>query len=225
MTQLGEAHAFGRALAASMRRRGASQGTLARAIGTSQAAVYHYLRGTHLPTLVVADRMAEALMDEGLVMLACQLRTRRCALASCGRAFTQSSGAPALYCGAACRNLARKGVSVQRPESDERRAIARMCRGCEPTGVCRTAECPLRAFSPLPMVRAETVALAEAARSSRKSEATRARDSEVMRARWADPTERERMMGAMRAGIEAMSPGAKEARRRRISEARRRRAA
>lgn len=40
---------------------------------------------------------------------------------------------------------------AERKSADRQAAIDAMCRDCEPEGLCQTAECPLRAFSPLPL--------------------------------------------------------------------------
>jgi hypothetical protein len=50
--------------------------------------------------------------------------------------------------------LLRSGMRI----ADERalllqQSVDAMCRGCEPEGVCRTEECPLRNFSPLPLAK------------------------------------------------------------------------
>ncbi len=40
-----------------------------------------------------------------------------------------------------------------RAERDQLRgAVASFCRGCEPEGICRTADCQLRPVSPLPLI-------------------------------------------------------------------------
>lgn len=40
---------------------------------------------------------------------------------------------------------------AERKSADRQAAIDAMCRDCEPEGLCRTPECPLRGFSPLPL--------------------------------------------------------------------------
>jgi hypothetical protein len=46
----------------------------------------------------------------------------------------------------------RGGLTIATEQASVRQdAIAAMCQECEPEGLCRTADCPLRQFSPLPM--------------------------------------------------------------------------
>lgn len=44
-----------------------------------------------------------------------------------------------------------KFTKLQRRIDGQAEAIDAMCRSCEPEGLCREEECPLRAFSPLPL--------------------------------------------------------------------------
>lgn len=104
-------------------------------------------------------------------------------------------------------------------------AIAAMCRGCEPEGLCQTADCPLRPHSPLPLATheigdARTIAQARAEswtpeRSARQTELlnrrwadpeARRRQGEQTRERLADPEYRERHSEAVRAGIARRTP-------------------
>ncbi len=70
-------------------------------------------------------------------------------------------------------------------------AIAAMCAGCEPEGVCRTADCPLRPYSPLPL---EAHCIGEPRtldriRTDSWTPARRERFMAGLQARWADPAE------------------------------------
>jgi transcriptional regulator with XRE-family HTH domain len=75
-----------------------------------------------------------------------QLRKAAAANRAAGRAGVWSSR------DAAATKSLRAGLAI----ADERvavltSAIEAMCAGCEPEGLCRTPECPLRAHSPLPL--------------------------------------------------------------------------
>jgi hypothetical protein len=110
-----------------------------------------------------------------------EARTFACARAGCGRTFRNDTGAPRRYCSdvpadrreppdrrpAARDRTARPGDARTKARADpaprgglaiadERgrlleSAIAAMCAACEPEGVCRIEDCPLRPFSPLPL--------------------------------------------------------------------------
>lgn len=68
-------------------------------------------------------------------------------------------------------------------------AVEAMCRSCEPEGLCRNEECPLRSVSPLPYVPMRDVGLAEKALG-----------------RWAQPGARDEAARAKRAWWEDLSP-------------------
>src|SRR3990167_1008752 len=109
----------------------------------------------------------------------------------------------------------RKGMAI----ADERArlledAVAAMCAACEPEGVCRTPDCPLRAFSPLPLeihgqrAPARTLAAIRAVATAKASPGRRV----SMRERWADPAWRANQEIAIRAGSHpARDPGRREA--------------
>lgn len=90
-----------------------------------------------------------------------------------------------------------------------RELIDAMCRGCEPEGLCRTAECPLRPASPLPLQ--ERGARAEIRDvlpyTEERREAQVARNAR----RWSRAGERERASDVMRARHAAMTPEDREA--------------
>ncbi|MEW6223231.1 MAG: helix-turn-helix transcriptional regulator [Chloroflexota bacterium] len=90
-------------------------------------------------------------------------------------------------------------------------SIDEMCRSCEPEGLCQTPDCPLRAFSPLPIE--GTFSAQRRAGEVRRPEGTwgptnRGRMLEVVRAanerRWAKPGEREAAREAMASRGSAM---------------------
>lgn len=154
-----ERHAFAVALREQMKRRGVSNRTLAATIGTSSEAVNMMVRGTVLPTVTTAGKLADALLDQSLLSMVVAARTRPCAV--CRKTVTDHGNRHRLYCGATCYRLGRKGVTVTLPVIDERdAAIQAMCRSCEPAGQCRTFECALRPVSPLPYVPATDAPIA-----------------------------------------------------------------
>lgn len=138
--------------------RGMSAADLRRATGINETTLHHWLTGTRMPTLARADRLADVLMDERVATSAAKALERRCA--RCRRQFYADARNRnhTRYCGKACR-MAVHRARARRTEPAARkirtasmeRAIADYCRACEPSGVCRTAACPLRPFSPLPL--------------------------------------------------------------------------
>ena len=97
----------------------------------------------------------------------------------------------------------RKGMAI----ADERArlledAVAAMCAACEPEGVCRTPDCPLRAFSPLPLEIHQQMAPARTIERIRAAAAVKATPTRraSMRRRWADPAWRAAQETAIRAG-------------------------
>jgi ribosomal protein S27AE len=102
--------------------------------------------------------------------------------------------------------------------------IEAMCRACEPEGLCRTPECPLRAFSPLPEASARAVGEIREPGSPQSPEhreawlaGVRAGNAE----RWARPGAREEFRESMRERHAGMTPEQREERGRRISAGRR----
>lgn len=72
-------------------------------------------------------------------------------------------------------------------------AIAEMCLGCEPEGLCRTAGCPLRDFSPLPLAGRRDVVPSTTFETRRRSWTPERKDNQrdANARRWARPGERE----------------------------------
>jgi DNA-binding XRE family transcriptional regulator len=100
-------------------------------------------------------------------------------------------------------------------------AIAGMCAACEPDGLCRTAECPLRGVSPLPLISNDVdVESARKPLGRWGRPELRAAHSQAMRERHAaDPEWRRRSGERMREVWAELGPAERS---RRMSEARRR---
>lgn len=101
--------------------------------------------------------------------------------------------------------------------------IDSMCRSCEPDGLCRTPECPLRPASLHPLVTTEAGDLrpVEGPWGPRNREKQLVAIREANAERWSRPGERERFADDTRARIAAMSPEERIERGRRISAGRR----
>lgn len=167
---------------------------LASVIGQSPSNIYLYLQGKTLPTVAVASRLAEALLDNGLLEMVVAMRTRSCRI--CGKRTVDAGTKPRAYCSPTCYRLLHKGLSAAPVVDPRDRAIAAMCVECEPSGVCRTIACPLRAVSPLPYVQPEDIALAPA--SVVWTDERRAATALRMGAYWAVPEHRERQAKRVR---------------------------
>lgn len=138
--------------------RGMSLADVRRATGISESTVHYWLTGDRMPTLAKADHMADVLGNAGIARAAAQALQRRCV--RCRRKFYAAAKQRnhTRYCGNTCRQAVAR-ARARRAEPTARRvrvakmerAIVTFCRECEPDGICRTAECPLRAFSPFPL--------------------------------------------------------------------------
>ena len=169
------AQRWGAALRAAQEARGVPTRALAEATGLGASLISQLRRGRQVPMMDTAHRIAEALVDPGLEMLAARLRTKRCAV--CGRDYVEShrGGYAQLWCSWPCewtgRYRRRAGIAgsdrVARAAlwqglAGRRQAlIDLMCRRCEPTGTCKDAGCPLRPASPFALVRGGPVPIAE----------------------------------------------------------------
>lgn len=128
-----------------MRLRGMTRSELAVAVGVSGPTVSNWARAYYIPRPDLGTRVAEILDDARLAELAANGRKIRCAV--CGRT-TWRGVTRRRYCSYECWS---KGAS--RVESSAAQAaIDAFCFGCEPEGLCRTPECALQPFSPLPLV-------------------------------------------------------------------------
>ncbi len=116
----------------------------------------------------------------------------------------------------AAKDLWQEAERMLTAQVDEHRdAVDRMCRQCEPEGVCQTYDCPLRSVSPLPLNDRRIGAGDDGDRVRTRGEIwaelaarpeIRVKRSASMTARHAaDPTLRERSLGAYRA-LEAANP-------------------
>jgi len=189
------AQRFGKELRRARAQRGFSRAEVSRQVGIGPSALWYYERGENLPQLENAQRLSAALGAPVLIEIVIESRTGACV--ECGRAFTHRNGRNRRYCSSVCQSVAQKlreakGTTRQRAVSAERQRdlltslIEQMCRTCEPEGLCRDEECPLRQASPLPMARTtdDTMPMQPALQGHAK--------------RWADPEERARQAARFR---------------------------
>jgi hypothetical protein len=105
-------------------------------------------------------------------------------------------------------------------------SVERMCRECEPEGICRNSDCPLRSVSPLPYVPMADVELAREKAPPGKSadpdvERERRRQHTLrMLRRHSEPGNRERASARSRSWWQSMTPEQRVEHARRIAEAR-----
>lgn len=103
-------------------------------------------------------------------------------------------------------------------------SVEAMCRGCEPEGRCRTAECALRPVSPLPLVRVDEPLVDGPARPAEGAwgPSHRAHQLEAIREanaeRWSRPGERERAGELSRTRHASLTPEERAERAQRISD-------
>lgn len=156
---------FSRHLRSQMDKRAVGTVALATAVGVSRVTIRDYRDGRYLPRTKVAYRIAEALDSSRLYWLVTQARAATCAY--CGGEIIKmgGGGSEAKWCSTTCRDRARHGRTPR--VSAESGAIGVMCRRCEPEGACFDGGCPLRAFSPLPLVGDRFVPLARVGSSRR----------------------------------------------------------
>lgn len=125
---------------------------LAADMGISRSRIGNWSAGTSLPSVELAERLADRLMWPALADIARRGRERVCD--ACSRTFVVETASPQRYCSVDCRRFQNaKRVPGRRDLTRavlERRtvryqtAIAAMCAACEPSGVCRTCDCPLQ---------------------------------------------------------------------------------
>jgi hypothetical protein len=174
------AASFGRELVKACETRGIPRNELWRATGIGRTALDNYRTGSILPRTEAAAALAQVLEWPKLLEIVRQARTRTCVRCTRPFRMEGGNSGRKIYCGPSCRELAAQEKIASRRlrvggQTDDRRqtqaAIARlrsgiriaegksveladaidaMCNDCEPQGVCRTADCPLRSFSPLP---------------------------------------------------------------------------
>lgn len=244
---------FGRELVRACQARDVSFNELERVAGVGHTTLDSYRRGLILPRTEPALALAEALQWPKLAELIRRFRTFPCARKGCPKTFTNDGGNQKAYCSEMCRRIAenvrmasrrarqashtgsgrRAAQEIQLLKSglriaDERnvmlvQAIEAMCHGCEPEGACRTADCPLRPFSPLPLSSREigqprTVAQA---RSESWTPERRANHSQHSTRRWSREGERDRQSAGTRAWHESLTPEERAEFARKVSEGRR----
>lgn len=176
-----KAAAFGRELVKACRRRSVPLKELERVTGVGHTSLDNYRRGLILPKVEVARALAAALNWPHLAEMIVAARTFACARPGCRMIFRNDTGAPRRYHNEMCRRIAENLRQGQRHErsagqtgsnssrafamrklkssvaiADEQTellqgAIAAMCSSCEPDGICKLEDCPLRPFSPLPL--------------------------------------------------------------------------
>lgn len=172
------AAAFGRELDRALAKRDIGRNELWRATGIGRTALDNYRTGSSLPRTEAAAAIATVLDWPELLEIVRRARTR-------ARQAGQTGDGRRRYQEVA---RLRSGIRVvQERSADQAAAIAAMCAACEPQGVCRTPDCPLRVFSPLPLAvhavrdpKTRTVAIAERTKK-RWTPAARARQSETTR--------------------------------------------
>lgn len=224
---------FGVLLEETMARRGVGKKGLARQLGTSGGLLWQWAHGNNLPRLETAMRLAEALGEPRLADIVREARTVPCEV--CGTPILNEGGGPVRFCTDACkvvRNVLRSGTPTrQRAIVAERRlalyqdAVAAMCHGCEPEGLCRDAECALRPVSPLRMARREAPRVVTVAPDPPRmlSESHRAAIGRASARSWDRPGEHERRSAAVRERLRARTPEEVEEWKRNIGEGQRRR--
>ncbi len=160
---------FAYELRRAMTERGVTTRQLADMLGCSQNLVISARKPTWRPVHHFAVAMAEALTCDRLAELSLAANTRTCLHCRATFVITRTHGTERRYCSKGCqvnaahayqRRLERDKATRERSRRllDERltlhqEAVAAFCKGCEPEGLCRTAECPLRSVSPLPLAR------------------------------------------------------------------------
>jgi len=192
------AQRFGVALREAMKRRKVGAPRLAIAVGCTSSSIGNYRNGRNVPTMATAQRLADVLDAPHLPALAMAARTINCDV--CGRSFAVEAGSPQRYCTPECRrvqgkkttgdpaNTRLRAAAAERVLRVHQEAVALMCLSCEPSGLCRTADCALRSVSPLSLstVSARTLPIPP---SERNGEAWRVASLAANARRWT-PEER-----------------------------------
>jgi DNA-binding XRE family transcriptional regulator len=156
------ARRFGAELRVALAARGMTQRGFARTNDVGRSRLANWVTGSSVPSVETAERIADALMWPKLADLARAAYRINCG--GCGQEFTALTNGPARYCSEACRRYHTKlaGASrdlsravLERQAARYATAIAAMCAACEPSGLCRTADCPLQVagVSPLAVAR------------------------------------------------------------------------
>ena len=153
---------------------------LAELVDSSDRWIWAVEAKKHAISYEMAARIAEALDSPQLMQAVTAMRTKTCLI--CGASYIDTTNTMRKeYCRSLCTR-----VDVQRKEReyqgqwkdrkvmkangearvfsrrylDAKKAIDAYCRSCEPEGLCRTEDCPLRSQSPLPLARSATMKIA-----------------------------------------------------------------
>lgn len=136
---------------------GRTAAEVARRLGCSQTALSRWRSGAGVPALATADRLADLLEAPAVRMAAARHWRRRCSWCRAQYTTNPRTASSSRYCRRTCRAMAsrHRGRQQVRQANGKAlaaalRAVAAMCRACEPQGVCRDSGCPLRPVSPLP---------------------------------------------------------------------------
>lgn len=150
-------NAVPRVLGGLLAERGMTAADLARLSGVSAAAISNALHGKAVPSPVTLRAIETVLGTTAVTDVAVQ--RARCALLGCRRQFVK--GRPfQRYCRRSCADRAadlRRADGRRRRTGSQlaaaRRDITRMCAECVGGSlVCVQSDCPLRAWSPYPLV-------------------------------------------------------------------------
>jgi hypothetical protein len=145
------ARRFGLELRRALAARDATIRGFAAEAGIGRTRLQNWIAGTSLPPVQTAERVADLLMWPRLAELARAGRERTCD--DCGRSFVVETASPQRYCSPECQRAHNKIAGTSRDlrravlERRVRRftgAVEAMCAACEPSGVCRTPDCPLQ---------------------------------------------------------------------------------
>ncbi|MGH7748107.1 MAG: hypothetical protein ACREQ5_25615 [Candidatus Dormibacteria bacterium] len=208
------AEAFAAELRRIMKVRKVGRRQLAKAMKMSSDSIIHHWRsGNGLPRADSAEALAQALDHPKLLAMVKAARIGTCQRENCGKTFVNEGGAPKRYCSPRCFKIAAKmrvGVPTrarayiaERDAAEARLVVKKMCRSCEPEGMCHTPNCPLRSLSPLPLVVLQRdVDEAHEAPGPYGTPESRAKTVAATRAalakRWADPAEHEKQSNLAR---------------------------
>lgn len=171
---------FGHEFVKAYETRGIPRSEIHRVTGIGRTTLDHYRTGRSLPKLEAAAQLAALLDWPRLREIVATARTKACLRCGRAFSNDSGNSGAKKYCSVACHGITiaerlastrirqagqtgdgkrryqalarlRSGIRIAEGRAAELRdAIAAMCAGCEPEGVCRTADCPLRGFSPLP---------------------------------------------------------------------------
>lgn len=222
---------FGAELTRAMKKAKVGQKRLGDVVGVAPSAIANYRCGANLPRLETAQRLASSLHAPVLVEIVMEGRQGQCE--TCRKTFINQGGGPKRFCSQECRDVKarlREGqgtrgraIVAERRLRDHMAAVEAMCRKCEPEGLCRDMECPLRSVSILPLAnRADDAPIATPAPGpwgDREKKLASVREANARR--WDREGERERASALSADRWASMTPEEREAYRQRIRDGRR----